>query len=144
MFTIKTGRVKGNKPTSTFGKKPFKGSNKNRKGRKKESVLGVKIMDKRITPKQESEPEYIKWFHENHQPPCFVCGTYLGIEFHHIKEHSVDKRIDSVGMPLCWEHHHGTVLSPHGAAVKFKEVYPMEVQLKYAKNMYELYSSQKM
>ena len=138
---IKHGRVKGDKPKPTFGsKKPYKGKDKNRKGSKKESNgLGYKVTDLRIVPKHVAEPKYIKYFHEVLQPPCFVCGGFIGIEFHHVKEHSTDERIDSIGMALCHEHHHGTVLSPHGTPVKFKEVYPMSVQFKNAAIMYTNY-----
>ncbi len=142
-FKVIDGRLRPKKE-ATFGKKPFKCKDKNRKGSKKKSGLGVKVLDSRIVPKHKPGPSYIKWFHEVYQPPCFVCGTFLGIEFHHIKEHSTDKRIDSIAMPLCWYHHHGYELSPHGTPVKFREVYPMELQLKFAADMYECYLAEKL
>lgn len=126
------------KPKSTFGKKPYKGKakTKNRKGRKALSV-GKKIDDLRLKPKAPKEPAYIRWFHEVYQPPCYVCDTFFGIQFHHIKERSTDERIDSIGMPLCEEHHLGVEFSAHGTPVKFKERYPMDVQYTSAAKMYK-------
>ena len=117
-------------------KKPYCGKNRNRKG-KKDLSLSHKVDDLKLKPKAIKEPGYTTWFHEVHQPPCFVCGIFVGIQFHHVKEHSTDERIDSIGMPLCHEHHHGTVLSPHGTPVKFKERYPMDMQYKSAAKMYK-------
>lgn len=132
---IAHGRVKGDKPRSTFGvKKPFKSKARNRKGSKIKTV--------RIKPKAIKEPNYTKWVHKVYQPPCFVCGGFMGIEFHHIKENSSSERIDAIGMPLCWEHHHGGVLSPHGTPVKFREKYPMSVQLESAAKMYSKYKKE--
>ena len=136
---ITHSRVKGDKPKGTFGvKKPHTGKSKNR-NRKGKKILssGHKIDDLKLRPKAKKETKYTKWFHEVHQPPCFVCGTKLGIEFHHVKKHSTDERIDSIGMPLCWEHHHGTEFSPHGTPVRFRERYPMRVQYKSAAKMYK-------
>jgi len=135
---IKHSRVKGAKKEGTFGKRkvPFKSpGTRNRTGSKKKSV----VFDGRINPKASKEPKYLKWFHEVLQPPCFVCGTFLGIEAHHVKEHSTDERIDSILMALCLKHHRGTELSPHGTPVKFKEVYPMSVQFKNAAVMHAQY-----
>jgi len=136
-YVIHTGRVKGEKTKSTFGKKPHNGRSKsrNRKGNTKKNV----ISDSRLKDKAIKMPEYTDWFHEVLQPPCFVCCTYLGIQAHHIKEHSTDERDDQFLIPLCWEHHHGTELSPHGTPVKFKEVYPMNVQYENAAEMFEKY-----
>lgn len=136
-YEIPQGRLREKKKPA-FGKKPFKGkkTTKNRKGRKALSD-GKKIDDLKLKPKAIKEPAYITWFHEVYQPPCYVCGGSVGIQFHHVKEHSTDERVDSIGMPLCHEHHHGMELSPHGTPVKFRKRYPMDVQYKSAAKMYK-------
>ena len=85
------------------------------------------------------EPKYLKWLHEDLQPRCFVCNMRYGIEMHHIKRDSTSKRIDKLILPLCYEHHHGFDLSPHGSPSLFRTEYPMDEQLKFAEKLYNKY-----
>jgi len=118
-------------------KKPSTGKkdSRNRKGSKEKYIT-----DSRLAPKAKKIPAYIDWFHNVHQPPCFVCVTMMGVQFHHIKEHSADERNDEFGLPLCEKHHMGNKLSPHGTPKKFRETYSMEEQYSFAKDMFELYT----
>lgn len=135
-YKIPQGRLKPKK-VSTFGKKPFKGTKKNCKGSLVKTISGGRIKDK-----AKKLPAYIKWFHEVYQPSCFVCGSLVGVQFHHIKEHSSDERDDMFGLPLCYEHHLGNEFSPHGTPVKFKKVYPMVIQHAWSLEMYNKYLSE--
>lgn len=94
----------------------------------------------RLKPKAHKEPQYLKWLHEVRQPSCFVCNTFIGIQIHHIKEHSSDLRDDDKVIPLCYEHHLGNEFSVHGTARKFREEYPIEMQLEYAEELYNEYT----
>ena len=95
----------------------------------------------RLKPTAHKEPEYMKWLHEVKQPCCFVCGTMLGIQIHHVKRHSNDLRNDNEVIPLCVNHHTGVEFSPHGTPNDWREVYSMTDQLEVAKELYEEYKS---
>jgi len=94
---------------------------------------------KRLKPKAKKLPKYLKWFHEVEQPPCFVCGTFLGIEAHHNKENSTDERIDDEILPLCHEHHHGNKLSPHGTPREWKQVYTKKIRREFSRELFRRY-----
>ena len=86
--------------------------------------LNNTIKAERIKPTAFKCPEYLTWLHEVKKPHCMVCGTYTGIEIHHVKEHSTDLRNDDVCYGLCKLHHTmSTELSPHGNAKAFKDKY---------------------
>ena len=105
-------------------------------------MLNKKVSHKKLRPKTPKEPKYSKWLHEVHQPSCFVCNVSIGIEMHHVKEYSNDYRDDTKIIPLCYNHHHGQEISPHGTSKLFREVYPIEVQLEKAKELYNAYKEQ--
>ena len=106
-------------------------------------MLDKKVTHKRLKDKAIKEPKYLKWLHEVLQPECFVCNTSLGIEIHHCKEHSTDERIDSFVIPLCYNHHHGTELSPHGTAKAFLATFSMKEQRVVADKLYQQYKKEK-
>jgi len=111
--------------------------------------------------------EYSDWLHQEEQGykyPCFACGASYSdnsvislkhlanidvnkettfqsdaIEWHHIKEASSDKKNHLELLPLCGNKCHklGTVLSAHGTPKKFKSVFPIDVQRKYARDIYK-------
>lgn len=83
-------------------------------------------------------PEYLKYLHEELQPPCFVCGKREGIELHHVKQYSSDPKNDSLVIPLCGEtcHRNGAELSAHGTPKLFRAVYPIEDQIEFARGLY--------
>lgn len=97
---------------------------------------------KKLKPKAKKEPKYLKYLHEVLQPPCFVCNTSVGIEIHHIKENSTDERIDAMILPLCYEHHHSTELSPHGTPKDFREAYPFEYQKNVSREFYQQFKGE--
>jgi len=104
-----------------------------------------KIKANRIKPKpsmknkpkiSSQERDYLQWFAEQSHT-CFICGTHYGIEGHHVKEHSTDRKDHTSLLPLCSRHHTGPDLSPHGTPKRFREAYPMEVQRRYAAEIYK-------
>ena len=100
--------------------------------KKQQTKRGSRLRDDEVI----KEPKYLKFLHEDLQPRCFVCNVKYGIQLHHIKRDSTSKRIDKHILPLCYEHHHGFDLSPHGNPKKFREMYPIEEQLKHAEKLY--------
>jgi len=86
--------------------------------------------------------KYMEWF-ANQNFACFICGTKFGVEGHHIKEHSTDRKIDESMMPLCTEHHKGNTISPHGTPSKFKALYPIETQREIGLSYYNTYLKEK-
>lgn len=103
--------------------------------------MGIKIKHKKLRPKAPKEPKYTKWLHDVKKPPCFVCGIHLGIQMHHVKKDSADERIDSKQIPLCFEHHHGLELSPHGTATAWRYTFPMWEQEEAASKLYKEYKN---
>lgn len=97
---------------------------------------------KPIKEKVFKDREYMRWLHEVEQPSCIVCGTYYGIQIHHVKESSSDKRNDNEVIPLCYEHHLGNEFSAHGTSKKFKEEYPVDYQLYVADKLYLKYKKE--
>ena len=86
---------------------------------------------KNVTTRIITNPEYLEWFTDHHFS-CIVCGTTEGIEGHHVKRDSTDRKRDDEMLPLCREHHHGRTLSPHGTPTLFREEFPMHVQKRLA------------
>jgi len=95
------------------------------------------MVKKRITT--DDELHYINYSKEQNYL-CFVCGTKKSIELHHVKRDSTSKKDHTKIIPLCYNHHHGQELSPHGTPSKFRETFLMEVQEEYAAQLYEDYT----
>jgi len=139
-YKVPQGRIKPKKE-AMFGKKPFKGKEKNRKGRLKKSIrLKPKYNSKNKKLFDVEDAKYIEWL-QCSSYSCFVCGGHNGIEWHHVKKFSTDKKDHTRLIPLCGVEHHrlGAVLSAHGTPKKWRETFSMEVQLEYAANIYEDY-----
>jgi len=112
------------------------------------NLLNKKIKHNRLRPKTsmknkktitKDDKAYLQWL-QTQSYSCFVCGAYQSIEYHHIKEHSIDKKNHKRLIPLCVMHHRlNNELSAHGTPKKFKKIYPMEVQEKYADSIYRRY-----
>jgi len=109
-------------------KKPYCGKNKNRKGSKKVSSLSM------------NDKKYLSWL-QTTSYACFACGGDNGIEWHHVKRDSTDKKNHTRLIPLCGVECHrlGTVLSAHGTPKKFRETFSMEFQNEYADRIYSEY-----
>ena len=54
---------------------------------------------------------------------CAVCGRTDGLEAHHLigRGHKLFRTDPLNSLLLCWQHHHGSTLSPHGAPKAFRE-----------------------
>lgn len=105
------------------------------------NMLDKKFKHNKLKPQAHKEPKYTEYLHENKQPPCFVCNIQVGIQMHHVKEHSNDLRNDNEQIPLCYNHHKGTEFSAHETPTAFREAYPIELQLAYAKTLYKEYKN---
>ena len=90
---------------------------------------------KKIKPQAVKDKKYLAWLRNSDQT-CFVCGSYMGLEAHHMKENSTSKRTDEKVLVLCTEHHVGTEFSPHGTPRKFREKYPIDYQERVAARKY--------
>lgn len=131
MYKVPQGRIKPKKE-STFGKvkKPFKGSNRNRKGSKSNTT--------------SEELDYLHWLQLQNYP-CFVCGCHNGIEWHHVKLYSSDKKNHKRLIPLCGEEHHRLgKLSPHGSPKLWRETFSLDVQNVAAEKIYDDYVREKL
>ena len=113
--------------------------------------MGTVIKANRIKPKYngknkkkttDEDKEYLEWLqHQNYK--CFVCGKQNGIEFHHIKEYSTDKKNHKRLIPLCGvEHHRLGELSPHGNPKRWRETFSIELQNNFADEIYQYYKTQ--
>ncbi len=148
MFEIKSGRIKPKKEPM-FGKKPYAGKDRNRTGKKSVTVTAARIKPKFDGSNQkEISPDdrvYLKWLKEFAVYPCFVCGGFNGIEWHHVKEVSSDVKNHKRLIPLCGVEHHrlGSVLSAHGTPKKWRETYLMEEQEEAADKIYADYLAEK-
>jgi hypothetical protein len=83
------------------------------------------------------EQEYLEWIHTK---PffCFRCGGLNGIEWHHVKKHSSDKKNHLELIPLCGiECHRLGKESVHGNPRFFREMFPMDMQRRFAKKIYQ-------
>lgn len=115
-----------------FGMRKNKGSF----GKKPSKPLKQTKLKKKAQKIEKIDREYLSWVHTQSYP-CFVCGTYCNIEYHHIKEDSSIKKNHKELLPLCANHHRlDTSLSAHANAKAFRAIYPIEVQREFAKKMY--------
>ena len=111
------------KNKGNFDKKPSKPLKQTRLKKKPQNI-------------EKIDKEYLDWVHTQSYH-CFVCSTYLDIEWHHIKEDSHSKKNHKELLPLCINHHRlGTDISAHGNTKAFRLAYPIEVQREFAKNIY--------
>ncbi len=118
------------KKVSTFGKK--------------KSCLKKKSKKNLLT---KDEQDYLNWLQNREESVCFVCGKRNfndDLEWHHVKHSSSDKKNHFRLIPLCGNvHHRNGDLSPHGNAKKWKETFSLELQLKYAAEIYLEYLDSK-
>ena len=144
-FKIKTGRLSPKKKASFGVKKPFTGKkDTNRRGNTK-PTLKKEIVEKKCNLRDDvsvrvEDSEYMAYLHALGLV-CFCCRQQRGIELHHIKGCSSDEKNDREVIPLCGIECHrlGVELSAHGTAKKFREVFALEVQLKFARELYRNY-----
>lgn len=101
-------------------------------------MLNKKFNHSKLKPQVHKDKSYLEWLH-NSLIPCFVCGSQQRLEAHHVKRDSSDKRDDDKVLMLCYNHHHGLELSPHGTPNEFRDIYPIQYQLKIAKLQYKRY-----
>jgi len=114
-------------------------------------MLSKKITHKRLRPKPDGknkkkttdeDKQYLEWL-QSQSYSCFVCGTYDGIEYHHIKEHSSDKKNHKRLISLCVNHHRLSMhMSPHSAPRRWRDTYSMEMQEVRADEIYNEYTLQ--
>ena len=128
IYSIKHHKRLKEKPEPSFGKKPYKNTNRNRKGNKK------------LT---EQEQSYLCWLNENRNTfSCLVCGI-KPVQFHHVKRDSTDSKNHKRLIPLCVEHHLESLeFSAHGNPKKWREAYPMDVQYRLADKIYNRYEKE--
>ena len=121
------------KPKSTFGKRPSRGN------------FGKKISPIKKKPTTTPEDQaYLSWLNDQHYFTCFVCNQQNGIEWHHVKEHSTDKKNHKRLIPLCGvEHHREGSLSPHGTPKLWRATYTMREQNRRADGIYQEYKESK-
>ena len=115
-----------------FGQRGSRGSFGTKKySIKKKSVKSLASVEDR---------EYLEYL-KGQDLRCFKCGKRDGVELHHIKEYSMQKKNHKEVIPLCGVECHrlGVELSAHGTAKKFREVFALEVQLKFARELYRNY-----
>ena len=91
-----------------------------------------KVSKNKPTP---HEQKYLSWTQNQAHYRCFVCGGYRE-EWHHIKFKSTDKKNHTMLIPLCKEHHHGKILSPHGTPRKWRETFTMKEQNEAGREFY--------
>jgi len=100
---------------------------------KKRSCLKKRSVKNQIN---KDEKDYLDWL-QNQYYGCFVCGQQNGIEWHHVKKFSSDKKNHFRLIPLCGvEHHRLGKLSPHGSPKFWRETYTYEEQLLYAASIH--------
>jgi len=145
-YKVPHGRLNPKKE-STFGKKPYKGKEKNRKGSLKSSYSSSRIKPKYSSKNKKlitlSDKKYLEWLQAT-EYSCMICGKHNGIEWHHVKEYSTDVKNHKRLIPLCGVEHHrlGTVLSAHGTPKKFRDTFSMEFQNQFADEIYSDYTAQ--
>ena len=110
--------------------------------KKKVSTFGKKnILKKKSQNLSKDEKDYLDWL-QNQSYGCFVCGQQNGIEWHHVKKFSSDKKNHFRLIPLCFMHHRiSNELSAHGTPRKFRDLYPLDIQNIFANNIYIAYLS---
>ncbi len=92
--------------------------------KKNKTKKDSKVSKNKPTP---LEQKYLTWLQNQRHYRCFVCGGYWD-EWHHIKFKSTDKKNHTMLIPLCREHYHGKILSPHGTPKKWRETFTMKEQ----------------
>ena len=113
--------------------------------KKKVSTFGRKnILKKKSQNLSKDEKDYLDWL-QNQSYVCFVCGQQNGIEWHHVKKFSSDKKNHFRLIPLCFMHHRiSNELSAHGTPRKFREAFTYEEQLFYAAKIHLEYLKNKL
>ena len=112
---------------------------------KEEQLYWNKPQKNRNAPKKQKikkdDKEYLNWLNERRGVlKCFICGKTNNIEFHHIKDYSMQKKNHKEVLPLCGiSCHRLGKFSAHGNAKWFKSKYPIEIQRNYAKKLYDRY-----
>lgn len=113
--------------------------------------MGTVIKHKRLRPKKsfknkskitDADKQYLEWL-QLQDYSCFACGEQNGIEWHHVKEFSTDKKNHKRLIPLCGEkcHRNGLDLSAHGTPKKFREAFCIEDQNIQADLIYATFSN---
>ena len=84
------------------------------------------------------EKAYLSWLHVQ-EVPCFICEKMgNNIEWHHVKEHSSDKKNHLSLIPLCGnECHRLGSYSVHGNPRWFRDTFPIEAQREVANIFYK-------
>jgi len=108
------------------------------KEKTKSSFGTKKSVIKKKAKVSEKDLTYLNWLQAQTNYGCMVCNSGK-IQWHHVKEHSTDKKDHSRLIPLCIEHHTGNELSPHGTPKLWREIYSMEVQHEEAKAIHLQY-----
>lgn len=90
----------------------------------------------------EKELTYLQWL-QTKKFTCFVCGSKNMIQMHHIKERSTDAKNHKELIPLCFNHHLGMQLSPHGTPTAWRVTYSIEEQRAAANKIYEEFENEK-
>jgi len=121
-------------------KAPLKQVQKKRKKQKNRfrEIVPSKTEQAR-TEEYIADMQYLQWLQER-DTKCFVCGKQNGIEWHHVKEYSTDKKNHKRLIPLCGvEHHRLGDLSPHGNPKRWRETFTMQQQNEFADEFYKEY-----
>jgi hypothetical protein len=85
----------------------------------------------------QHERDYLQWLKEQ-DLSCFSCGKKRGVELHHIKQSSSDRKNHLEVIPLCGVTCHRLgEYSAHSNPRWFRSEYPIEVQRKFAKILYK-------
>jgi len=105
-------------------------------------LKGKKPSQKNKPKINDNDREYLDWL-QHQQEPCFQCGTFDNIEWHHVKEYSFDSKKHEELIPLCIHHHTGHTLSPHGTPRQWRNMYHIEVQREEARRHHDRYVSEK-
>lgn len=83
------------------------------------------------------EKKYLTWL-QLQDVYCYACGKQDGIEWHHVKRSSTDKKDHTSLIPLCGNSCHRLgKYSAHGNTKWFRETFPMEEQRGIANKYYE-------
>ena len=115
--------------------------------------MRIEIKANRIKPKYSGknkpkitneDKEYLAWL-QLQDYNCFCCGKQNGIEYHHVKENSSDRKDHTLLIPLCGVECHrlGQTLSAHGTPKKWREVFPIHKQKLAAAKIYADYLIEK-
>ena len=85
----------------------------------------------------QHEKDYLQWL-QSQDAKCFSCGASNGIEWHHVKRSSVDKKDHTRLIPLCGVSCHRLgKFSAHNNPKWFRETFPIEQQLEVGEKYYE-------